>query len=228
MLVLVPQQVEMDPLLNAISSSGFALRQMEVGRLQAAFFEDLGVWLAVAGHGKTELALRGQYLVDNLPAVSALICAGAAGSLHPEVSRGDVVIGTCSVEHDYKLRFKKAGLPELPTDERIVEGIRNGLPTSGAGFRVHFGPIASGDEDIVDPTRARELQRDTGALCVAWEGAGAARVARFNNIPFAEIRAVTDSADASAASDFRVSLATAMPNLANVLLGWAKVKAARH
>ena len=46
----------------------------------------------------------------------------------------------------------------------------------------------------------------TGALAVAWEGAGGARACHFSGIPFLEIRGITDSADSDAASDFRATL----------------------
>lgn len=83
------------------------------------------------------------------------------------------------------------------------------------------GPIASGDEDVTDIARARDLYAQTGALCVAWEGAGAARAAKFSERTFLELRVITDSADESAASDFRSSLEAVVPNLANVICAWA-------
>src|SRR5207302_4504673 len=53
------------------------------------------------------------------------------------------------------------------------------------------------------PARAAELQEATGALCVAWEGAGAARAARFSGLHFLEVRAITDGANHTAAVDFQ-------------------------
>ena len=91
--------------------------------------------------------------------------------------------------------------------------------------RVIFGTIASGDEDVIDPIRARELQAETGAACVAWEGAGAARAARFNGLRFLELRAITDAADHAAASDFEANLARSMPNLGHLLLCWSLARA---
>jgi adenosylhomocysteine nucleosidase len=79
----------------------------------------------------------------------------------------------------------------------------------------------SGDEDVVDPARAAELAKATGASCVAWEGAGAARAAHFSRLPFLELRVITDSANQSAADDFHTNLEHAMPNLAQVLLKWS-------
>jgi nucleoside phosphorylase len=55
--------------------------------------------------------------------------------------------------------------------------------------------IASGDEDIVTIERAAELHTQTGAVAVAWEGAGVARACLFSQIPYLEIRGITDTAD---------------------------------
>jgi hypothetical protein len=79
-------------------------------------------------------------------------------------------------------------------------------------FTVHFGPIASGDEDIVTVERQQELHRRTGALVAAWEGAGGARACQFSARPFVEMRGVTDGVNSSAAADFRANLKTAMEN----------------
>jgi adenosylhomocysteine nucleosidase len=89
-------------------------------------------------------------------------------------------------------------------------------------FAVHFGPIASGDEDIVDPLRANVLRSETEAICVAWEGSGGARTAAFNGIGFAEIRCITDGADPGAAASFRENCTRALPNAAKLLVSWCQ------
>jgi len=70
---------------------------------------------------------------------------------------------------------------------------------------------------LVEGDRAAQIRAETAALCVAWEGAGAARAAGLNCLSFVEIRAITDGADGAAAVDFRSNLERAMPNLARVL-----------
>ena len=67
--------------------------------------------------------------------------------------------------------------------------------TLSDSFKVHFGKVASGDEDIIERIRAQELNTLTGALAVAWEGAGGARASCFMGIPHLEIRGLTDIAD---------------------------------
>ena len=73
---------------------------------------------------------------------------------------------------------------------------------------------------MVEIDRKRVLHASTGALAVAWEGAGGARACAFNRIPFVEIRGVTDTADHNAASDFEENLEVAMRNLATLITCW--------
>lgn len=66
--------------------------------------------------------------------------------------------------------------------------------------------------------------RWTGAHVVAWEGAGGAKAAQLNDLPFLEIRAVTDAADGEALDSYRVHLADAVANIGRVLLPWLRAR----
>ena len=84
-------------------------------------------------------------------------------------------------------------------------------------FGIHFGPIASGDEAIFESKRAREVHERTGALAVAWEGAGGARAARFSDVPYLEIRGISDKADQEAPEVWMENLPSAIHNVAVVI-----------
>jgi nucleoside phosphorylase len=88
-----------------------------------------------------------------------VICAGAAGSLREDLELGDVVVGVSTIEHDYKLRFLHRPLPAHPADAHLLAEFRFAAVQIRQEFRVLFGAIASGDEDIVDPARALELRQ---------------------------------------------------------------------
>lgn len=223
-LVMVPQADESAPLLATLRALGYEQSIRRVGQLEVASLEALELGVAVGGHGKVQLAVQTQHLLDLLPTVQTVVCAGAAGSLCAAVQWGDVVIGSCSIEHDYKLRFVTEPLPVHPADPSVVQEILAVSADCPGDFRILSGPIASGDEDVIDPARARELHAETGALCVAWEGAGAARAAAFSGRPFVELRVITDAADASAAADFHASLEAVVPHLADVLHIWVAAK----
>lgn len=72
----------------------------------------------------------------------------------------------------------------------------------------------------VSSARARAIREHTGAVCVAWEGSGAARAALFTGIGFLEIRGITDAADKEAPQRFEVNLPIAMTNITELLMNW--------
>lgn len=219
LLVATPVQKELRALAALFRSERYRVDPFPC-RLPAFSVAALGLVAAAAGHGKAQFALATQHLLDLHGPFAVVIAAGAAGALDPALRPGDVVVGTEAVEHDYKPRFHGIGPPPRhPASPGLVEAILAAQPARSA-FGIHAGPIAGGDEDIVEAARARALATATGALCVAWEGAGGARAAAFSEVEFVEIRAVTDGADDAAAESYRVHLEEAVGNVGRVLLCW--------
>ena len=218
-LVVIPTKIEFDFFIKACRSRGYQAQTAKIGRLKTTCFPASEITVAEGGLGKTQFALQTQHLID-MAHWDLVICAGAAGALVNDLSKGDVVIATQSVEHDIKNKFGKPLLPSFDVAEQIVELCRQSVP-SKPGFHVHYGPIASGDEDVVERERRESIQKQTGALAVAWEGAGGARAAQFNGVPYIEIRGVTDSANGIAAFDFLINVKKAMRNVARVVLSLA-------
>lgn len=219
-LVVTPQLEELEPLLGRWEALGHPSRPGAIGKLGCFEVPSLGIVAAVAGHGKVQLAVQCQYLIDRLGPLEALLCIGAAGSLSEQLRLGDVVVGTTTVEHDYKLEFAAAPLPCHAGTASLIDAFRQLTEADAAEFCVSFGAIASGDEDVTDPVRAAELRVATGALCVASEGSGAARAAAFNGLRFAEVRCITDEADASTPHSFHDHCRRALPNAADLIVRW--------
>lgn len=207
-LLLTPLKKELQLLLSALESLGFSHEK----------FQDQGFWFykvsklnmtcTIGGHGKEQFAKQSQYGIDYLKNIEHLYCVGSAGALHPQVNNLDLVCATKIVEHDNKDKTDK--MPEyhcyLPSNKK---GTFN--------FQVHQGLIASGNEDITSPQRAEELSQQTQALAVAWEGAGGARTAKANNIPYTEVRAITDNARTHVKESFNKNLKPAIKNLTTFL-----------
>ena len=126
-------------------------------KIDAAYIPDRRALVAPGGHGKTQFAVQGQYLIGQFPAAQLLICAGAAGSLAPELSVGDVVVGTETVEHDYRLLFATRPLPRFPGHGPSIDALRRSAQGI-SGFHVAFDVIASGDEDVVTSERAQAIR----------------------------------------------------------------------
>jgi len=219
-LVVVPTQEELDGFLQACREQGYEGQPAASGKLSVRHFPALELAVAKGGLGKTQFAVQTSYLIGQQP-WDLVICAGAAGALVDGLSVGDVVIATETVEHDIRNRFGKPLVPRFGGSEKVLQRCRQAL-SSKVAFQVHYGPIASGDEDVVAIGRRAEIHEQTGALVVAWEGAGGARASQFSGVPFVEIRGVTDSADSAAASDFRVNLSKAMGSVAQVVIALSR------
>ncbi len=216
-LLITPLIDEFTPLLEAFNTMGYVSISKTIGNLRLYEIADLKLLLAQGGHGKTQFGIQTQHLLDLLQDISLVICAGAAGGIAHHINIGDIVIATSTIEHDYNLKFAKRPLPDFAGSPLHIEKIKS-LPTlSINGFKIHFGKVASGDEDIIERSRAEELHNLTDALAVAWEGAGGARATRFMGIPYLEIRGLTDVADNDAPIVFDENLKIIMPRIASLV-----------
>jgi adenosylhomocysteine nucleosidase len=111
--------------------------------------------------------------------------------------------------------------PSFAGDANSIEQIR-ALKLSDADFKVHFGIMAGGDEDIIEITRGAELFKAHNALAVAWEGVGGARACAFSEVPYLEMRGATDTANHEAPVVFDVNLRIVMKNIAYLLVTWLR------
>ena len=218
-LLITPLQKEMDAFLKSCAARGHASIQTSIGRLPVAQLDALHLTVARSGNGKVQFAVQTQHLLDVGNDLEFVICAGTCGVLAADVSVGDVVVGTETIEHDYNNRFNERPPPSFSGDADMLAALR-AIPSGDYSLKLHFGPIASGDEDIVNVARGEELQRSTGALVVAWEGAGGARACGFSQMPYLEIRAATDRADPNAPADFYMNVPTAMDHIAEIVVNW--------
>lgn len=214
-LLLTPLSIEFGVLTQFFLAQGWKHESLTLPPLTIVHFPEKNLYCAIGGHGKTQFALQTQFLLQSLKNISAVYCVGSSGALTEQTNITDVVIGTKTIEHDFQMKFRPKPSPTFTPNKNLLEKFRS---SKSSEFKIHFAPIASGDEDVMDAQRAREIGQKTQALAVAWEGAGAARACQFHKIPFIEIRAITDNADKSTHLDFTKNLNQAMLNLCSVLL----------
>jgi len=218
-LIVIPTRAEFEFFSSSCTQRGFRAENSVIGRLPVVEFPDLNLTAARGGVGKADFAVRTQHLLDCGSDWDVVVCAGAAGGLVDELTIGDVVVATTTVEHDYNNKFNTRPLPRFDGASAVIAELQN-LPTSAHPFKVEFGVVASGDEDIVQSERRKSLREATGALAVAWEGAGGARACAFSQVPFIEIRGLTDAADHTAPADFEKNLELALGNVATLITTW--------
>jgi adenosylhomocysteine nucleosidase len=125
-------------------------------KIDAAYIPDWRVLVAPGGHGKTQFAVQAQYLIDRFRSVKLVICAGAAGSLAPKLCVGDVVVGTETIEHDYRLLFATRPRPRFPGHGPSIDALRR-LAHGVSVFHVAFDVIASGDEELLARSNRQDL-----------------------------------------------------------------------
>lgn len=218
-LIVIPIQAEIDYFLADCTAQGFPTEAAQLGRLPVVHLPGQDITVAHGGLGKVQFALQTQHLLDACSDWDVVICAGAAGALVDALLPGDVVVATETVEHDIRNQFGPPRLPRFRSADTVLAALREGLSALPA-CTVHFGPMASGDEDVVDRERRRAIHQLTGALAVAWEGAGGARACHFSGVPFIEVRGITDHANSQAAADFKLHLPRAMRHVARLITAW--------
>ncbi len=163
LLIIVPTETEQAHLVSAFAKVGATVEESKHGRLATC----------------QEFAVQTQHLLT-VREWRLVICAGSAGSLSDELSTGDVVIATETVEHDIR-KIARPMMPRFTPSKSLIDRCRAAVQDLTSA-RVHFAAIASGDEDIVGDARRAELRASTGAVAVAWEGAGGARACQFRSI----------------------------------------------
>lgn len=217
-LIVTPLKEEYDDLYKSLTAHKLKSEQDKVGKLDIHRFPALNVTLARGGHGKVQFGVQTQYLLDHTQ-FDLVVCAGAAGALAPKVKVGDLIVATTTVEHDYNLKFVRRPHPRFAGDAKSIGQIK-ALKMPDGKFRIHFGVMASGDEDVIDVKRGAELHKAHNALAVAWEGIGGARACAFSEVPYLELRGATDTADHAAPVMFDINLKVVMRNIGRVLAAW--------
>ena len=215
-LVVIPTQKEYELFLDACRARGEQMQEAIIGRMPVVRLPAWGVTLARGGLGKAQFAVHTQHLLDSEPGWGLVICAGAAGGLAPALAVGDVVAATETVEHDIRNHFGVPLRPRFQADRAALGALR-ALAAAGA-LPLRFGPVASGDEDVIAVSRQEEIRRTTGAIAVAWEGAGGARACEFSDVPFIEIRGVSDDANHDAPNAYFENLPGVMQRVAAAVL----------
>ena len=218
-VVITPIAEEFEVLTRVFDQRWGSHEMREAGRIHVREYQASSVILSQGGLGKVQFAVTTQHLLDNLAAPSLVVCAGVAGSLTRSARVGDVIVGAATVEHDFSPNSPGRLLPTFDGSARHVAALGQAGGAGQSSFQVHFGRIASGDEGVMDPVRARQLHASTDALAVAWEGAGGARAAAFSQVPYVEVRGISDMADHDTSDTWKANLPDAMRNV-SAIVAW--------
>lgn len=164
-----------------------------------------------SGVGKVNAAICAQILVD-LFKVQALINVGVAGAVHPDLTLGDLVISTDSVQYDMDARAFGHPWGEIPNmditffkaDKNLVDRAEKVARQLKVSY--HKGRVMTADLGVNSPELKKRLLKEFAGLCVEMEGAAIGQVAMVNHLPYLVIRSISDKADENQLADYQANL----------------------
>lgn len=161
-----------------------AIKQKEIAGM--IFFigtvDEKEVVVVRSGAGKVTAAICAQILIDFFQ-VSHIINTGVAAGLHPEVTIGDLIIASDTVENDKNLDL----ITVAQTATRKLKG----------DHKVFIGHVGSEDQFICSIKVKEEVDTLFTAYCAEMEGAAIAHTCFLNQIPFVMIRTISDKVNPS-------------------------------
>lgn len=165
------------------------------------------VVLAVCGIGKVFAAICAEAMILRFHP-TLIINSGVAGTLSESLSIGDIAIAKDLVQHDMDTSplGDPVGLVSginriyFDADDKAITAFRAAADSVGANSMI--GTIASGDQFMSDGDKKQRIRARFGAIACEMEGAAIAHVAFVNNVPFAVLRAISDSASGDAQMEY--------------------------
>lgn len=185
------------------------------------------VAIARCGIGKVFAALCAQTMIIKY-SPELIVNTGVGGGLAAGLSTGDIVVARDLCQHDMDTSAigDPVGLVSginviyFESDKRAAD-ILLGAAES-LGLRAYSGRIASGDKFIASACDKARIISTFSADACEMEGCAVAQVAFVNRIPFAVVRAISDSADGEATMDYPTFLPIAARNSTNLTLALIK------
>ena len=162
------------------------------------------ILLCRCGVGKVNAAAATSAVLAVLGGADRVINTGVAGGIGKGIKRGDVVLGTRTVQHDFdgKRKGQIEGFDSefFDGDTYMLEKMERAL--SAENIPYHKGIIASGDKFIADNAVADGLNAEFGAISCEMESAAIAQVCALYGVPFLAMRAISDNGGDGAVESF--------------------------
>lgn len=162
------------------------------------------VVLVRSGIGKVNASICSQVLID-LYAVDYIINVGVAGAINKELAIGDVVVATDVMHHDIDTGDGAGIIPRMKESAFKADEYISSICVDvckKTDTQVHTGRIVSGDQFLCSVEKKNQIWNSFKAQCVDMESAAVGQTCYLNKIPFAIIRAVSDSSDDSKPDEY--------------------------
>ncbi len=171
----------------------------------------------LCGTGKVNAATATAFLVDR--GADIIINTGLSGGIS-SVSRGDIVLATTLLEHDFDLTCLGYGFAEKPSQEYIytADDKLNKVYES-MHSQIKKGTMVTGDCFVSNSALRDKLKNEFGAIACDMESAAVAYVCHISKTPFAVVRRISDDAGEDATEDYRSMNDLAESCLLDIVLG---------
>lgn len=203
--ILVAMEEEIKRLTEEIDTPD--VRKIAKQTFYEGTLSDQPVTVVQAGIGKVNATIATALLIQEFN-VDVVINTGSAGGIGEGLSIGDLVIATSLSYHDADNRgfgYTYGQIPQMPAefiaDKEISEMIENAA--APLGWHVQRGQIVTGDSFISDRDKINDIKGYfPKAMVTEMEGAAVAQTCQQFDVPFAVVRAVSDTADDEATVNF--------------------------
>jgi len=168
---------------------------------------DQPVTIVESGIGKVNAAVATTLLIQEFQ-VDLVLNTGSAGGIGSNLAIGDLVISTHLIHHDADNRafgYTYGQIPQMPPDYMADEALGTLIERAAASmsWKVEKGLIVTGDSFVSSTHEIDRIKKYfPQALVTEMEGAAVAQTCAQFDIPFAVIRAVSDTADEEADISF--------------------------
>lgn len=155
----------------------------------------------LCGTGKVNAATATALLIDR--GVEIIINSGLSGGIS-SVSRGDIVLATNLMEHDFDLTCLGYKFAEKPSQEYVYkasEKLNKVYESISKGIKK--GTMVTGDCFVSDSSLREKLKNEFGAIACDMESAAVAYVCHISKTPFVAVRRISDDAGEDATESYR-------------------------
>lgn len=165
------------------------------------------VAIAKCGIGKVFAAMCAEAMIVKY-SPDLLVNTGVGGALAAGISPTDIVVASelCQHDMDTSALGDEVGLVSginkiyFESDKRALDIICDAA--KALGYKYHIGRVATGDRFIADLETKQLIKSRFDAMACEMEGGAIAQTASVNGVPFAVIRAISDSADGEANMEY--------------------------
>lgn len=151
------------------------------------------------GIGKVNATAAAMHLAEN--GADLLVSLGLSGGISG-VTRGQVVLGSRFLEHDFDLTGIGYDFAQKPAQEYIYSADKALTDVFCKELGAKSGTMVCGDKFVSDEALRDLLKERFSTVACDMETAAVAYIGHLTNTPFVAIRIVSDDAGADAYSDY--------------------------